>query len=253
LLTEDTSSNFFFFFFFFVKKNATNKHCRQPLAFLSFFNQHDRSGGHHDQHGNNGITCTHPDEQQHQQQDVAPPLPGAYVLPKFCEYCQASSTTNCPPHCTRPKLYFQKKRPPFCKRNPVLWNDETDHAIPRDTALYPISPRPHHSKNNSNKDFSSSYNKKTTAPSSSHNSIQLYHSRQHEVLATNNNNAVIMASSPNVVATPMVELLEHHAASTSGPTTAFSSHHHPQQQQQQQQHRHRHRSSWLSMFATSAE
>jgi hypothetical protein len=218
------------------------------LAFLSFFNQQDRSG-HHDpqQHGNHGIVaCAHPADEQ-QQMSVAAPLPGAYVLPKFCEYCQASCTTKCPPHCTRPKLYFQKKRPPFCKRNPVLWNDDTDHAIPRDTSFYPISPRPHH-HHHTDKNFNN--NHKTTTPSSRKN-IQHYHSRQQEVLSTNNNNAVLMlATSSANHATTVAANLENHptdaAASSLSTAAAFFS---PQQQQQRQQRR----NSWLSMFATSAE
>lgn len=54
---------------------------------------------------------------------------GAYVLPTFCEYCKASNKAFCPSHCERPKLFFQKKRPPFCKLNPNMWNPQNDFAL----------------------------------------------------------------------------------------------------------------------------
>jgi hypothetical protein len=56
---------------------------------------------------------------------------GAYVLPTFCEYCGAKTLAECRPGtCKRPALYFQKKRPPFCKPNSQKWDRKTDHYIP---------------------------------------------------------------------------------------------------------------------------
>jgi len=53
-----------------------------------------------------------------------------YVVPTFCEYCNASSTDRCDPAtCQRPRLYFQKKRPPFCPPDPGAWDPDTDHAV----------------------------------------------------------------------------------------------------------------------------
>lgn len=77
------------------------QHCRQPMAFLSFFKEHD---------------------------EVLPA--GAYVLPTFCEYCRAPHVSQCRPTCRRPALYFQKKRPPFCKPNAAVWNKDTDDYVP---------------------------------------------------------------------------------------------------------------------------
>lgn len=81
--------------------------CRQPLAMFSFFreNKTRESAG----------------------VEILPA--GAYVLPTFCEYCKSPNTRQCPPHCERPKLYFQKKRPPFQKLDPNLWNPQTDFAL----------------------------------------------------------------------------------------------------------------------------
>ena len=54
-----------------------------------------------------------------------------YMVPTSCEYCGAKETSQCSsnPSCSRPKLYFQKKRPPFCKRDPERWDPETDNAL----------------------------------------------------------------------------------------------------------------------------
>ena len=54
---------------------------------------------------------------------------GAYVLPTYCEYCQAAHPSLCPTHCLRPKYYFQKKRPPFKKLDPNRWNPQNDFAL----------------------------------------------------------------------------------------------------------------------------
>ena len=45
-----------------------------------------------------------------------------------CEYCGASHTSLCSPHCQRPKLYFRKKRPPFCN-HPERWDPVTGYEI----------------------------------------------------------------------------------------------------------------------------
>jgi hypothetical protein len=89
-------------------------HCRQPLSFLSLFREHnpnrcDGSG----------------------YEDDLPMGMGMYVVPTFCEYCQAENTSECKGNCQRPKLYLQKKRPPFSKPNRALWDPATDNAIPQ--------------------------------------------------------------------------------------------------------------------------
>ncbi|KAL7581552.1 hypothetical protein ACA910_022115 [Epithemia clementina (nom. ined.)] len=80
--------------------------CRQPLSMFSFFR----------------------DDQAREAVRVQV-LPGAYVLPTFCEYCKAPNRSSCPTHCERPKLYFQKKRPPFRKLDPNYWNPQNDFAL----------------------------------------------------------------------------------------------------------------------------
>ena len=52
----------------------------------------------------------------------------AYMLPQTCEYCNADSTDKCTDDCQRPKLFFKKRRPPFCKPGPK-WDPVTDYAI----------------------------------------------------------------------------------------------------------------------------
>jgi hypothetical protein len=69
------------------------QHCRS-LEFLSFFKEHHTTNEH-------GV-------------EVLPA--GAYILPDFCEYCEATSTKQCGSSCRRPKLFFAKKRPPFCNQ-----------------------------------------------------------------------------------------------------------------------------------------
>ncbi|GAX28788.1 hypothetical protein FisN_25Lh155 [Fistulifera solaris] len=81
-------------------------HCRRPLDFLSFFQEQ----------------CT--------AEEDPPAIPGVYMTPKDCEYCGATQTKDCDPQtCTRPVLYFQKKRPPFCKPESSKWDPTNDHAI----------------------------------------------------------------------------------------------------------------------------
>ena len=94
-----------------------HQHCRQPMAFLSFFREHATE----DSVG----------------MEVLPA--GAYVLPTFCEYCGASHISQCVPgQCQRPALYFQKKRPPFCKPDKQKWDPQTDHYKP----LVAVTPEP---------------------------------------------------------------------------------------------------------------
>lgn len=103
------------------------KHCRQPLSFLSFFNEHDSADSI-------GV-------------EILPP--GAYTMSRFCEYCGSEDTKLCTSNCTRPKLFFQKKRPPFEKPNANIWDPRTDRFIPqpkeittmdKDTEARPVSP-----------------------------------------------------------------------------------------------------------------
>lgn len=55
---------------------------------------------------------------------------GMYVVPTFCEYCGAPETTLCHAEtCPRPRLFFAKKRPPFCQRNAQVWDETTDDYI----------------------------------------------------------------------------------------------------------------------------
>jgi len=53
---------------------------------------------------------------------------GVYVVPTFCEYCNVESTKLCADTCTRPKLFFQKKRPMFCRPDATRWDPVTDYA-----------------------------------------------------------------------------------------------------------------------------
>lgn len=64
-------------------------------------------------------------------EDLEPmPLPGAYAVPVGCEYCGVPNTNQCcPTTCPRPKLFFQKKRPPFAPRDASLWNPVNDYAV----------------------------------------------------------------------------------------------------------------------------
>lgn len=90
-------------------------HCRQPLSFLQFFE--------HDQGIYQGEECG----------------VGAYVSPRSCEYCGASTTTLCPASCQRPKLYFLKQKPPFA--SPEGWDAVTEYELPRIQEPLP-SPQP---------------------------------------------------------------------------------------------------------------
>ena len=58
-------------------------------------------------------------------------LPGMYSIPAGCEYCHAEDSKDCNPQtCQRPRLYFHKKRPPFCPPNPSQWDLTTDLQVP---------------------------------------------------------------------------------------------------------------------------
>lgn len=99
------------------------QHCRRPLNFLSFFQD----------------PCSQPEDEEssnnnnnNNNNDNIVLLPGVYMTPKDCEYCGAERTQDCNPRtCTRPALYFQKKRPPFCKPESSQWDPINDHAIRR--------------------------------------------------------------------------------------------------------------------------
>ena len=101
--------------------NIKQQHCRRPMHFLSFFQEHQT---------NEAVGV-----------EVLPA--GAYVLPTFCEYCHAAHVSGCQPGvCRRPALYFQKKRPPFCKPNAQVWNTNTDEFLPAATTTTPTTTQP---------------------------------------------------------------------------------------------------------------
>jgi hypothetical protein len=88
------------------------------LEFLSFFREHNNSTEE------GGTTVM--------------PMPAStfYVVPAACEYCYAAHTSQCGKDCQRPRLYFQKRRPPFCKADANVWHPKTDYAL-RTTSLKP--------------------------------------------------------------------------------------------------------------------
>ena len=69
---------------------------------------------------------------------------GAYMMPTGCEYCGAPDSKLCDcSTCQRPAFYFQKKRPPFCKADALLWDPVTDHAnvmVPPKVVVPPTTP-----------------------------------------------------------------------------------------------------------------
>lgn len=79
--------------------------CRHPKDFLAMFKD-----------GTQSFDCA--------EQAVA----GFYHISKECEYCGAASIEFCSSHCTRPKSFFQRKRPPFCAPG-ITWDSETDVEI----------------------------------------------------------------------------------------------------------------------------
>jgi hypothetical protein len=80
--------------------------CRYPRDFLAIFHDHDHGG-----ECNGGV-----------DHDLF------YRTPTTCEYCGSMSVHECPESCERPKLFFAKKRPPFCKKGPN-WDAKTDVKI----------------------------------------------------------------------------------------------------------------------------
>ncbi|CAB9514533.1 expressed unknown protein [Seminavis robusta] len=105
--------------------------CQQPLSFLGFGAGEDPR---------NSASSSDLELSYHLPPSSAygyinemeePPIPGAYAVPRGCEYCGATHTADCPKTCSRPRLYFQKKRPPFAKRDASLWDPDTDEAIPQ--------------------------------------------------------------------------------------------------------------------------
>jgi hypothetical protein len=103
------------------KKTHTNtyKNCRQPLAFLSLFREHESGDG-------GGMM------------DILPSM--AYVLPTFCEYCGSEFIAQCGPNCERPPLFFQRMKPFFASNINVTThaakctitnndNQSTNHSV----------------------------------------------------------------------------------------------------------------------------
>jgi hypothetical protein len=90
-----------------------SQRCQQPKAFWDQMFPHG-SQQHDDDDGT---------------MDGAIPM-GMFVVPQYCEYCGASHTRLCPPSCQRPKLFFQKKRPPFCNQRHE-WDAHTEYALPK--------------------------------------------------------------------------------------------------------------------------
>ncbi|KAL3944575.1 MAG: hypothetical protein SGBAC_001341 [Bacillariaceae sp.] len=79
--------------------------------------------------------CRHPRDFLTIFQDNADSFDGAehavagfYHIPKECEYCGAASMKFCPDHCSRPKSFFQRKRPPFCSPGKA-WDSKTDIEV----------------------------------------------------------------------------------------------------------------------------
>jgi len=137
-------------------------HCRQPLEFLSFFHpdSHPRAT---DSNGGDGTATTTG------AAPVEALSAGAYMVPTFCEYCGAAHLSQCrrrrrrwgghqpcrtdnhddtnldhddndddasslsssqESYCSRPVLFFAKKRPPFCKPDPWQWDDQDEWIEP---------------------------------------------------------------------------------------------------------------------------
>mmetsp|Transcript_26134 Transcript_26134/g.38298 ORF Transcript_26134/g.38298 Transcript_26134/m.38298 type:complete len:171 (-) Transcript_26134:1464-1976(-) len=69
------------------------------------------------------------------------PAPGMYLVPLHCEYCGAERTQDCVPECQRPKLFFRKKRPPFCPRAIDKWDPDTDYMIETEAATIVSPPK----------------------------------------------------------------------------------------------------------------
>lgn len=139
--------------------------CHQPFSFLGFGGLHPGDARYAADPNAVSYHSQTQSQHQHQQQnqnyideDLEPmPLPGAYAVPVGCEYCGVATTKECSSTtCPRPKLFFQKKRPPFAPRDASQWHPRTDFpvsssgAIPNDIKK---QKRQYHSQNSS-----SSYN-----------------------------------------------------------------------------------------------
>lgn len=114
---------FYIFDIYLYVLHMHTQHCRQPMSFLSLFH-HPHNEGHvaaaASASAADGTAAV----------NVASLPAGVYVVPTFCEYCGANHVQQCDPdQCPRPALYFQKKRPPFCKPDSTKWDPVTDHAI----------------------------------------------------------------------------------------------------------------------------
>lgn len=119
--------------------------CQQPLSFLGFGGHH-----HHDDSRRSSVVMDHSGSFHHEEEEDDRPLPGAYDVPKGCEYCGASHTNQCQHNtsCRRPQLFFHKKIPPFARPDAALWDPVTDEAIyPRSDENSLKNTQPHSNRN----------------------------------------------------------------------------------------------------------
>jgi len=98
--------------------------CRQPLSFLPFGKGAGGFGGDETNDGDDWMI----------HQDSVLPMAGAYTVPTDCEYCGSQHVSMCDPTtCERPKLFFKKRRPPFCQPDPQEWDPVTEFRITNST------------------------------------------------------------------------------------------------------------------------
>ena len=71
---------------------------------------------------NNDIICNTPSY-------TYDPFDRNIVGPRSCEYCHASTTAQCTTDCPRPKLFFQRKRPPFVNARSIYDDDYIGDAL----------------------------------------------------------------------------------------------------------------------------
>mmetsp|Transcript_31357 Transcript_31357/g.35670 ORF Transcript_31357/g.35670 Transcript_31357/m.35670 type:complete len:288 (+) Transcript_31357:305-1168(+) len=95
--------------------------CHQPLSFLPFVKGGNGAfGGGETNEGDDWIM----------QEDSVLPMAGAYTVPSNCEYCGSVHVSMCDPiTCQRPKLFFRKKCPPFCRPDSQKWDPITEFEI----------------------------------------------------------------------------------------------------------------------------